>query len=426
MRKILLATLLLLPAASWAQNTFSADADFLTRGELRSGGLPPSEVPRTSDNDFASFIIERTRLSLDYSGENLTARLNAQHSGTWGSKEGGSFNVYEAWVKLHDKGFFAQIGRQNLSYDDQRIFGSDDWSMTGTSHDALRLGYEGHGHRIHIMGAFNQNPENMNGGTYFSGGLQPYKAMEAAWYHYDFPGINLGGSLLFMNVGMQGGTKGVNQKTYQQQLYGTYWTFSPKGWKAEAAYYHQSGYEEHGLPVDAWMASGKLAFSPTPALTTYAGYDYLSGDEDFAVPASGMIGMSRHTVINGFSSIYGSHHKFYGAMDFFYVTTYYGGFTPGLQNIFAGVSWKPLERLTTDLSYHFLATATKLSNADRPLGHEIEFAASYDFFKCARLSLGCSYMRGTETMVLLKRTDSDRQLFWAWVMLTVRPRLFSR
>ena len=35
--------------------------------------------------------------------------------------------------------------------------------MTGSTHDALKLGYEGFGHKVHVLGAFNQNPQNIAG-----------------------------------------------------------------------------------------------------------------------------------------------------------------------------------------------------------------------------------------------------------------------
>jgi hypothetical protein len=34
-------------------------------------------------------------------------------------------------------------------------------------------------------------------------------------------------------------------------------------------------------------------------------------------------------------------------------------------------------------------------------------------------------MRGTDTMVALKRTNDNRQLQWAWIMLSVSPKLLS-
>ena len=305
------------------------------------------------------------------------------------------------------------------------MFGSDDWSITGSVHDALKLGYEGHGHKIHLIGAYNQNPDNIEGGTFFTGGIQPYKFMQLLWYHYDVPTFPLGVSLLFMNVGMQGEPQEDVQPVWWQQVAGAYLEFNPGRWKVKADAYMQFGTHETGIPLRAWMASGKVSYAASPSLSVYLGYDYMSGDTNYAVPPGGKIGLQRHDVIRGFSSLYGSHHKFYGAMDFFYVSDYYHGFTHGLQNLYAGVNWEPIKNWGIDLSYHFLATGAKLRNADMPLGHEVEFSTGYSFNKYLSLSAGYSFMYGTETMVVLKRSSDNRMLNWAWLMLRITPS-FSR
>ena len=436
-RRLCILALLALTTGVMAQEEgLKIDVNFLTRGEVRAGGLSSSksedkgeeaeEGEEEIDKNLAAFILERTLFGAGYTKSDFSFQLTAQHSGTWGSSEGGIFNVYEAWVKMGSKnGFFAKIGRQNLSYDDQRIFGADDWAMTARSHDVIKLGYEGHGHKVHVIGGFNQNPSNMSGGTYYEGDLQPYKAIEALWYHYDIPRTNLGASLIFLNMAMQGSITAISMKTFQQQLAGAYLSFTPKKWNVEAAYYHQFGDDASGLPIDAWMTSAKVIFSPSVHWSFKAGYDYLSGDEDFATPAEGNLGMMRHETIHGFSSLNGSHHKFFGAMDFFYVTTYVNGFTPGLQNAYVGLSCDPEGRLSFDTSYHFLATATKLRNADKPLGHEFEVSASLDITKEATLSAGYTFMSGTETMVVLKRSSDKRELNWGWIMLSVTPKFLS-
>ncbi len=435
MRAFLTTVILSVATCSWAQqpadstmaapqkeNKFSIDLNLLNRGEIRSGGLPSGE----GGEDFASFIIERTLIGMEYQRGTLTTRVTAQHSGTWGSVESNSFNIYEVWVQLKSpKGFFAKIGRQDLSYDDQRIFGADNWAMTAVSHDALVAGFESKGHKIHLMGAYNQNVKNRNGGTYFSGGLQPYKSMEALWYHYDVPHVPLGISLIGMNVGMQSTANVVDTCTLNQQLVGTYIKYHPNKLTAELAFYYQMGKDENKIPIGAWMTSAKIRYAPTTSFTGYVGYDYLSGDKDFNLPPKGMIGMAQHKKIRGFSSIFGSHHQFYGAMDFFYLTTYYGGFTPGLQNAFLGGIWRPSKKLTFDLSYHYLAVATKLPENKKGLGHEIEASASYQLMKDVRIGAGYSFMRGTDTMVALKRAKDDHQLQWGWLMLSVSPKVFT-
>ena len=109
-------------------NNFSIEADLLTRGEYRDGGLPKEEGEDNSNK--ASFIVERTRLGLDFERTFLKTHITAQHSAVWGQSGKGSLNIYEAWAQLTARnGLFAKIGRQVLSYDDERIIGSDDWTM---------------------------------------------------------------------------------------------------------------------------------------------------------------------------------------------------------------------------------------------------------------------------------------------------------
>jgi hypothetical protein len=274
--------------------------------------------------------------------------------------------------------------------------------------------------------AYNQNAENLvEGGNYYKDGAQPYKSMLTAWYHYDIPHFPLGVSGLFMNIGMQAGEKDDHPHTENQQLLGGYVSFNPKKLKIEGSYYHQYGRNEENIKINAWMASIKADWMPTPKLGVLGGYDYLSGDEFVAVPPSGSIGYVQHKVIKGFNPIYGSHHKFYGAMDFFYVSTYVFGFTPGLQNLFFGSYIKPVKGLNLEARYHYLATTTRLKDMKRTLGHEFELEASYKFNNFVKLSAGFSYMTGTETMDKLKRGDGSGSLTWGWFSLNISPRILS-
>ena len=420
----------LIPSVAMAQddnddklNTFTIDADLLTRGEIRRGGLPDDE--EDTDNK-ANFIVERTRLALDYERTFLKAHVTPQHSAVWGQAGKGAFNLYEAWVQLKaNNGLFAKIGRQVISYDDERIIGSDDWTVAAQSHDLLKLGYEGNSHKVHAMFAYNQNSESVNGGTIYRDGDKPYKTMEAFWYHYDHPRVPFGGSLLFMNLGMQSVRDDNPNKTFQQQLVGTYLSYTPENWSAEGSYYYQCGKSEEGAKISAWMASVKATCTPSLNWSLKGGYDYLSGDPYFVVTSGGDLGLVQHKTLQGFSPAYGSHHKFYGAMDFFYVTTYYNGFSPGLQNIYVGATYKPINKISVDATYHYFRTATKLDNLSMSLGHEIEFSITYEPIKEVKISAGFSYMHGDETMVQLKRVDNERDLHWAWLNIQIRPRFLQ-
>lgn len=419
------------------KNQFDLDLNMVGRGELRYGGFSDGE----SDNS-AKFIMERTRLTLGYKRPYLEAKVSAQHSGIWGERGKGSFNLYEAWAKLNTKfGLFAKVGRQSLSYDDERIIGANDWAMLPLSHDVVKLGYEGFGHKVHAIFAFNQNGENVTGGSYYTGGAQPYKVMHTLWYHYDVPKIPLGASLLFMNIGMQAGVEGSKfnpAETVYQQLIGGYVSYQAKRWSIEGAYYHQLGttvtdndpspdeVEWTRIGLDAWMASVKAQLQITNKVGVQAGYDYLSGDDYPYVRPKGMVGMAHHEKIKYFNPVYGSHHKFYGMMDFFFVQAFSDSFSPGLQNLYAGASYSPLKGLDLKATYHYLATATNLENTSKTLGHDIDIEASYRIWKDVSLSLGFSYMVSTETMQKLQKADEKNNLKWAWLSLVVSPRLVTK
>ena len=168
---------------------------------------------------------------------------------------------------------------------------------------------------------------------------------------------------------------------------------------------------------------GELHLKPTYGFV--AGYDYLSGDKYFAVPPHGSIGLVPHDVIRGFNPIYGSHHQFYGAMDFFYMSTYVNGFTPGLQNAFVGGYVKPLKDLNVGVEYHYYAMSTTLPDMDKTLGHDFELKANYRFMKDVTISAGISYMIGTETMERLKRATDEGSLGWGWLSLNITPKIFT-
>ena len=139
-----------------AQNQFSVDLQFLGRGESRYGGMPEKTIVEVDEEGYeiendkipqSNFLLSRTRLPINFKRDWLEVRVTPQHSGVWGQAGKGAFNLHETWVKMTTRfGMFAQVGRVALNYDDERIIGSDDWAMASSSHDVLRLGYEGHGH----------------------------------------------------------------------------------------------------------------------------------------------------------------------------------------------------------------------------------------------------------------------------------------
>ena len=431
----ILATLLLPSGSIFAQsdslkNKISLGLEFLTHGEICGGGLPRAAE---STEDLSAFIFGRARFKLDYERKYLHAHAVVQNSAVWGMSNNLSMGLYEGWVKMTSRhGLFAQVGRVALSYDDERIIGTNDFATVANSHDVLLAGYEGYGHKVHAILAFNQDGKNVYYGTYYDKGSQSYKTMQTLWYHFDVPKFPLGASLLFMNIGMQAGIEGDKSNPVRveyQQMFGGYLKFHPKYFTVEGSYYRQAGKlvndQKQSFPVKAWMASVKATVCPSEFYGFLLGYDYLSGDDYVPVIYGGRLGLPRHEVEGGFSPMYGSRNKFYGIMDFFYESAYTNGFTPGLQNAFFGVNGKPFNGFSCSAVYHYLAVATKLSGLDQSLGHSVELQASYKFTKDIKLVLSYTLMMGTETMARLKQEGSSRNAHWGWFSLVISPSLFS-
>ena len=430
-------------ADSTKANKITLGLNFLAHGEICGGGLPKSTKQEVSypNENLSAFLFGRTRLEVGYERKWLEAKVVLQNQAIWGMQSSMTLNLYEGWVKMKARsGLFAQVGRSALSYDDERIIGTNDFATASLSHDVALLGYEGHGHKVHGIFAFNQNGNNVYTGTYYNNGSQYYKTMQTVWYHYDFPKFPLGASLLFMNIGMQAGEYKLvdNQmlpdtqnppRTEYQQLFGGYVTYHPKYLMVEGSYYRQTGQvmvaDMHCMPIRAWMASAKVTIKPTDRYGFELGYDYLSGDDFVPVTYGGTYGMPRHSVQGGFTPLYGSRTKFYGIMDYFYQSAYINGFTPGLQNAFVGVIGSPIPKLSGRVAYHYLAVATTLADLGSTLGHSMDLNVQYDFTKDISLMAGYTLMKGTETMDRLKQGSGSKHAHWGWFSLVVSPTIFT-
>lgn len=409
--------LLLLPGMSWAQksekeNEFSMSMQIRPRAEYRNGSL----FPRSEGDEAASFINNRARLSMEYKRSDLSMKISAQHVGVWGQDPqidtNGRFIMNEAWAKLNfGTGFFAQLGRQTLSYDDERILGGLDWNVAGRYHDALKLGYANKASQLHLILAFNQNKEKTKGGTYYYDGAQPYKNMQTLWYHYTADGLPLNASLLFMNLGLETGDAATETShTRYLQTFGTYITYKPQSWDMQGAFYYQTGKNKSAQSVSAFMASARAAYAIDAQWSVSLGYDYLSGND------------GKGDKFKAFDPLYGTHHKFYGAMDYFYASAWQGA-APGLQDAQLGVNFKASRKVGMQLNYHYFATAAKLDDVKKGLGSEVDCQLDWNVMKDVKLSAGYSFMRGTKSMDIVKGGDHKRWQDWGWISVNINPRV---
>lgn len=399
------------------ENEFSMGVQIRPRGEYRNGVLNP----RGEGVEPAGFINNRARISMGYQREKLSLGLSAQHVGVWGQDPqvdtNGRFMLNEAWANLDmGGGFFAKIGRQSLVYDDDRILGSLDWNVSGRYHDALKLGYEDASNKLHLILAYNQNREKPFGGTYYETGGQPYKNMQTAWYQY-IANKEFNLSFLLMNLGRQQPIDEADSKTKYLQTFGTNLSYKPGNLSLYGTFYYQTGKTTANKDVSAFMFALNAGYQVDPAWRVMVATDYLSGDDG-----------KKADKYKAFDPLYGTHHKFYGTMDYFYASGFHNGFNPGLWDNQLGITYKASPKVTLMLNYHYFLTAEDVTyngeKQDKGLGSEIDLQVNWSIMKDVTLSAGYSTMLATDAMQAVKGGNSDSWQDWGWLSININPKVF--
>lgn len=393
------------------------------RAEYRNGSINP----RMGSDDAAAFINNRSRLSLGYTTEGMSMGLSIQNAGVWGQdpqvSKSPNLGIHEAWAQLNSQnGFFVKIGRQTLVYDDERLLGALDWNTAGRSHDVLKTGFENKSHKIHLALAYNQNAEHINGGSYYNSTGQPYKTMQTLWYQYNGFSQVFKPSFLFMNLGLENGNPitRVSELAYMQ-TFGTYLSSTnSNGLGLNLSAYFQTGTTRSNETISAWMISAKGSYAINKQLALTVGSDRLSGEET----------ANNNTSYNAFNPLYGTHHKFYGAMDYFYASSFAGNLNPGLWDNYLGISYKPAKNLSVSATYHYFAITADIADSNnslynKGLGSEIDLQLDWVLRKDVRLSCGYSSFFGTGTMDRMKGGDHTSWQDWGWISINFNPELLK-
>ncbi len=105
---------------------------------------------------------------------------------------------------------------------------------------------------------------------------------------------------------------------------------------------------------------------------------------------------------NAFDPLYGTPHKFWGLMDYFYVATAFG--KTGLQDYYLKTKFKPSDKATLSADLHQFTSATSIvssTNKKRNFGQELDLVGTYTLTKQIAFEGGYSHFFPTTTYVSL-------------------------
>ena len=397
------------------------------RAEYRNG----YKTPLTETGKSVSFINQRTRLSLAYQREGLSAAVSLQNVSVWG--EYPVSNAYEsntvvneAWAQLESPGgFFVKFGRQALHYNDGRLLSVADWNQAARWHDALKFGYRTDSHRLDLILAYNQDAEKNSGGTYYRALGVPYKTMQALYYQNNMSELIVP-SFLFVNVGLEEGDPVFGKsKLATMQTFGVNLIYKPlPELRFQGNAFYQMGKKpDSDTKIAAYMLTLRGDYDASDKVSLTAGTDFLSGEE-YGSP-------NPNDTYNAFNWLYGGNHGLYGVMDYFIDSPYRLGMNLGIWDKFLGAAFMVSPKITLGTVYHHFSAASDVyygpagGKLKSGLGSEIDIQLDYNLLKDVKLTAGYSTFFGTRTMDVVKGGNHKRWQDWAFFTINVNPRIFS-
>jgi len=428
---------------------FTISGQLRTRTELRDGQGTPS----VQDTVPAIFTSQRTRINFGYSGYRFKVYTAIQDARVWG-QDASSTNrnttdpndglmIHEAWgeFSLVDTGrvvknFTVKIGRQELVYDDSRLLGNLDWLQQARRHDAALVKFDHAGWTAHVGAAFNQNAERKSNTIYngvpsgYTAGTNGvgamYKSMQFLYVSKKLPFGNA--SILavkddfskfhYAPADIAKVTPIYEQAVWSRYTVGAYavgTAFKKMSFTASA--YYQGGHFREGTKLNEYLLSLSTLYAAGRKFSVGPGVDITSGNN----------GSDPSQRYQRFDPLYGTPHKFWGFMDYFYVAD---GFGPnGLIDYYLKTRYKPKEKITLTLDAHQFVLPQAVTDESgavlgKGLGTELDFAFNYTMTKQITIEGGYSSMFSTTTMLATKVKNvkaNDTFSNWAYLMISIKP-----
>ena len=410
---------MVLSLAYQARAQFSLTGEVRPRTELYNGNN--TRLSESSDRVGVA-TQQRTRLYFKYASEEgiefifspqvihfwgqMPQAYDLLGDGAPGAPES-TFSVFEAYAKYKvNESYTLQVGRQAISYADQRWFGALGWAASGRAHDAFVNKFSFGKLSLDVGLALNQT-RHTNGldSAAIAGIRAGYKSMQFAWATLPIGDIKLQG--MFTNVTQ---TRSLSSSAVSYDNLTTIGIL-PSYSKGDITLNASAYYQTSGSERDAYLTAFDVTYKGLGLPITF-GVDVVSGDDRSTEKSETWL------------QPFGTNHKFYGFMDFFYV-----GETPafGLNDVYVKTVFKTGEKSKLIAFGHVFSTNQDTMNSESQevggyLGSEIDLLFDYQVAKAFNLKLGYSAFFADELFETFKAGDSGSLNNWAWLQLTFKPK----
>ncbi len=417
---------LLLLSVQSAVSQFTLDGEFRPRTEYRHGY--GNIITDTAKAGFA--ISTRLRLNTGFTFDAYEFYVSLQDVMVWGENrqllpydQNNSLAIFQAWVKLKLSGNLStKLGRQVISYDDERIFGGLDWAQQGRNHDAALLSYNKDRFLFDFGLAFNQDFSDPTGfqsvGTaYSTTGFFSYKTMQHLYLKHQWN--NFSGSLLLLNNGFQNFTgpedARVPEGVSNLQTLGTHLNYKKGSFGAALNAFVQTGERQNKVDVSgAYLLGLELTYKVSEKIGLGIGTELISGNKANTTDKT-----------EAFFPLFGTNHKFNGFMDYFYVGNHANAI--GLADIHASANFELGDKSSLLVKALNFRGEQELASGQKSLGTEIDLVFTQKFNGYS-VVMGYSQLFASEGIYELKgvaESDAASSQNWAWAMLVIKPKFLN-
>lgn len=386
-------------------NTLQVGAEIRPRILLDNG----YKSPQAKNNDTPVYTTQRTRLNMLFTNEKFESCLSVQDVRIWGAdnnyKSSGNYGdthslcLHQGWVKLKlNEPVFIKAGRQEFSYDDQRIISARNWNDYQITYDAILFEYLKTKHRIHMGVSY--NADNKSDLIYPT---EKFKTFDFLHYRYKTNKLCLSSIAVVTGNTLNDTTT----QTFYRATYGFNIQYQTNRMQWRLSTYYQHNLNNYGSRVSAYCISASANYQLLSKLWANMGYDLLSGNNS----------NTASTVTKRFDILYGRRHSYYGYIDFFSNTP-----QQGLQDAMVKLTYKPSPLLEFQLHGHYFMLATSIGHGfNKQLGQEIDVKIKWKIHALAVLECGYSAYNTTPTLMFIKDVEHIKTPQFCYLMLTVTP-----
>lgn len=406
-------------ATQFAQAQFTLEGEFRPRSEYFGNGgnftgqndqginTFPATTATNEDEGFIRTTV-RAAIKAKYITDSYTVFTSFQEVFAFGDRNqiatagNGNFRVQEAWadLKLGDNSSL-KVGRQPLSYDDQRILGGLGWAQQARTHDAAIYKYAKDGYNLDIGVALNTTTDEVfNQSALFS-----YRDMGFLHANKKYGNFNVS-VLGLVNTFQDSNVDADNKSTLVTA--GLHADYKLGGLSLKSNLFLQEG--QRLIPINndvkgAFLASLAAGYKMDDKNWVGLTYEVISG---------------RNSKSAAFFPLYGTNHAFNGLIDRFYVGNHAN--LGGLKDLQLTYKTK-ISGVAVTLAGHYFTEHSEIGgDGDKELGSEIDLILAKKF-KGFKVVGGYSHFFEPSAVADIA-TNKDTQN-WAWLMLVIKPKFFN-